>query len=125
MELRDVARFHARLIMRTAGPAAQSALSKDKLPEVDMRKLILTAGLVVAGLPLLAASEAGADPYKWCALYNAGRGGGAQNCYFVTWEQCQAAVSGVGGFCTENQFYDGRPVRTPEERAPVRRKRVG
>lgn len=90
-----------------------------------MRKLILTAGLVVAGLPILA-SEASADPYKWCALYNAGRGGGAQNCYFVTWDQCQAAVSGVGGFCMENQFYDGKPVRTPEDRVPAqRRKRVG
>ena len=90
-----------------------------------MRKLILTAGFVVAGLPLLA-SEASADPYKWCALYNAGRGGGAQNCYFVTLEQCQAAVSGVGGFCTQNQFYDGLPVRTPEDGVrPAKRKRVG
>mgnify|MGYP003350531663 FL=1 len=90
-----------------------------------MRKLILGAGLIVAGLPILA-SDASADPYKWCALYSAGRGGGSQNCYFVTWEQCQAAVSGIGGFCKENQFYDGRPVRTPEDRAPApRRKRVG
>lgn len=89
-----------------------------------MRKLILTAGLVVAGLPILA-SEASADPYRWCALYNAGRGGGSQNCYFVTLAQCQAAVSGVGGFCTQNQFYDGKPVTTPEDRVPVRRKRMG
>lgn len=91
-----------------------------------MRKFILTAGFLVAGLPLLASSEASADPYKWCALYNAGRGGGSQNCYFVTWDQCMAAVSGIGGFCKENQFYDGRPVRTPEDGGrPVKRKRVG
>ncbi|MEW6451470.1 MAG: DUF3551 domain-containing protein [Pseudomonadota bacterium] len=89
-----------------------------------MRKLILTAGLVVAGLPILA-SGASADPYKWCALYSAGRGGGAQNCYFVTLEQCRAAVSGVGGFCKENLFYDGKPVTTPEDRVPARRKRTG
>ena len=64
-----------------------------------------------------------ADPYRWCALYNAGRGGGAQNCYFVTFQQCQAAVSGIGGFCMPNQFYDGKPIVTPEQ-AP-RKKKVG
>ena len=63
-----------------------------------------------------------ADPYKWCALYSAGRGGGAQNCYFITLAQCQAAVSGVGGFCTPNQFYDGKPIVTPEERGRSRKK---
>ena len=51
---------------------------------------------------------------------------GAQNCYFVTLEQCRAAVSGVGGFCKENLVYDGRPVRTPEDGVrPAKRKRVG
>ena len=90
-----------------------------------MRKLILMALLTAAGLPVLA-SSASADPYKWCALYSMGRGGGAQNCYFVTLEQCRAAVSGVGGFCKENLFYDGRPVRTPEDGVrPAKRKRVG
>ena len=90
-----------------------------------MRKLILMAILTAAGLPVLA-SSASADPYKWCALYSMGRGGGAQNCYFVTLEQCRAAVSGVGGFCKENLVYDGRPVRTPEDGVrPAKRKRVG
>ena len=65
-----------------------------------------------------------ADPYKWCALYNGGRGGGATNCYFVTLDQCQMAVSGVGGFCMPNQFYDGRPVVTPEDRV-ARKKKIG
>ena len=68
-----------------------------------------------------AIETAQADPYKWCALYSAGRGGGAQNCWFVTLEQCKMAVSGVGGFCTVNQFYDGRPVTTPGE-APRKQK---
>jgi hypothetical protein len=92
--------------------------------EADMRKLIVPAALVVAALPVLS-SQASADPYKWCALYNAGRGGGSQNCYFITLAQCQAAVSGVGGFCKENLFYDGRPVRTPEDGVRVKRKKVG
>ena len=57
-----------------------------------------------------------ADPYKWCAVYG-GRGGGARNCGFVSYQQCLATVHGIGGFCERNQFYTG-----PEER-PVRRSR--
>ena len=53
-----------------------------------------------------------ADPYRWCAMY---RAKGATNCYFVTLQQCQAAISGVGGFCQPNNFYDGRPVLTAED----------
>lgn len=49
--------------------------------------------------------SAKADPYRWCAQYS-GRGGGT-NCYFMTIGQCQAAVSGVGGFCRPNPFYTG------------------
>ena len=65
---------------------------------------------VTAGL---ATDTAQADPYKWCALYGGDPGGGSANCYFVTLEQCKATVSGIGGFCILNQFYDGRPVITP------------
>jgi len=55
-----------------------------------------------------AIDTAQADPYKWCALYGNGWSG-PNNCYFLTLEQCRAAVSGAGGFCAENPFYDGRP----------------
>jgi hypothetical protein len=48
-----------------------------------------------------------ADPYRWCAQYG---GRGATNCYFVNLEQCRAAISGNGGFCVPNNFYDGRPA---------------
>jgi hypothetical protein len=30
-------------------------------------------------------------------------------------------VSGVGGFCAENNFFDGKPVVTPEDRIPSSR----
>ena len=76
-----------------------------------MRKLILASGLLASGF-LLAAPAAHADPYKWCAQY--GGRSGATNCYFVTFQQCQAAISGLGGFCRRNNFYDGRPQTTPE-----------
>lgn len=72
-----------------------------------------------AGLPV---TPAAADPYRWCAQYAGGAFGGSSNCYFVTIEQCRAAVSGNGGFCVPNNFYDGRPVTTPEDGPPRRRR---
>jgi hypothetical protein len=46
--------------------------------------------------------------------------GGAKNCYFKTFAQCRAAVSGVGGFCNHNPFYNGLPVVTPPDTYIVR-----
>jgi len=72
------------------------------------------AALAVA-VPVLMASPAGAyekpyDPYPWCAVYG-GDMGGASNCGFLTIEQCRATVSGIGGSCEPNQFYNpGRPA---------------
>ena len=62
-----------------------------------------------------------ADPYRWCAMY---RAKGATNCYFVTLDQCRAAISGMGGFCQPNNFYDGRPVMTAEDSVRRGRNRV-
>ena len=79
-----------------------------------MRLLRLaTVALATLALPaVLAASSAHAyekpyDPYPWCARYG-GHMAGASNCGFLTWEQCMATVSGVGGFCEPNQFYNPR-----------------
>ena len=36
--------------------------------------------------------------YPWCARYNAY----TYNCGFKTWQQCQATVSGAGGYCQQN-----------------------
>ena len=43
------------------------------------------------------------DSTRWCAQYS---GRGATNCGFFTIEQCRATVSGIGGFCVPNQFYN-------------------
>jgi len=40
--------------------------------------------------------------YPWCAQYGSL---GGRNCGFSTVEQCQAAVSGNGGFCEANAAY--------------------
>jgi hypothetical protein len=68
----------------------------------------------LAALALVAASSlssvpAKADQYRWCAEYGVGNGG--VNCGFVTLAQCHAAISGNGGWCRPNAFYDGRPGR--------------
>jgi hypothetical protein len=77
---------------------------------------------LAAALALLAAATsepAQADPYRWCADYG-GRTGGT-NCYFVTLEQCRAAISGMTtGTCRPNPFYDGTPVDAPRRRARSR-----
>jgi len=78
----------------------------------------IAATLIATAVVDGAQSAAQADPYRWCAQYGSK---GARNCYFATLQQCQAAVSGNGGFCNPNNFYDGRPVRTPED-GPVRRR---
>jgi hypothetical protein len=69
-----------------------------------MRGMILGATILWAAFVV---RPAHADPYQWCAEYGGFRGGGATNCYFLTLQQCQAAVSGVGGFCRRNTFYTG------------------
>jgi hypothetical protein len=78
-------------------------------------RLALFAVLLAA-----AGGTAQADPYRWCAQYG---GRGHTNCGFITLDQCRAALSGNGGFCVANNFYDGRPVVTPEDGPPRRRAR--
>jgi len=68
-------------------------------------RLILPALAALVFAPLLV-TPAKADPYRWCAEYAGGARGGNTSCYFVTYEQCRASVSGVGGFCRVNGFYD-------------------
>ena len=83
-----------------------------------MRIGVAALTVLIAGLAADTAA-AQADPYRWCAQYS-GRGmGGSSNCYFMTLQQCQAAVSGVGGFCRPNSFYTGpaeRPRRSKKRR---------
>jgi len=66
--------------------------------------LLATVAMSTAG-PSAKATPAN-DPYGWCAEYG-GRGGGATNCYFVTYQQCMWALSGNGGYCRRNLFYTG------------------
>ena len=80
------------------------------------KSILLTLAVLAAGV---IPGSAQADPYAWCAQY-AGRGGGPTNCYFMTLGQCQAAVSGVGGYCHPNPFYSGRAEVTKPRHKPHR-----
>jgi hypothetical protein len=77
--------------------------------------MVLATFLLMAAPPPSAARayEKPYDPYPWCAEYWDGRGGSG-DCGFLTIEQCRASVSGVGGFCEPNQFYN--PRRSPSQR---------
>lgn len=82
-----------------------------------MRLIHLAAILAALAAPaLLAPSPARANiEYPWCAAYG-GDMGGASNCGFTTWEQCMATVSGIGGFCEPNQFYNPRAQAEPKRK---------
>jgi hypothetical protein len=58
-------------------------------------------------------TRAQAQNYPWCADY---AGFGSQNCGFTTIQQCQAALSGNGGFCNANTQYVS-PAAPPVSRA--------
>ena len=70
---------------------------------------VVTAALCALITTASAFNAAQADPYRWCAHYS-GEGGNGSNCYFLTLEQCRWAISGVGGRCGPNPFYDGVPI---------------
>ncbi len=66
-------------------------------------RIVALSGLVIAAMLGLAAPAAAAGP-AWCAAYR----NGSTNCGFNTYEQCMAAISGIGGFCNRN-YIDGPP----------------
>ena len=66
-------------------------------------RIVALSGLVIAAMLGLAAPAAAAGP-AWCAAYR----NGSTNCGFNTYEQCLAAISGIGGFCNRN-YIDGPP----------------
>jgi hypothetical protein len=81
-------------------------------------RMIMLATLALSSTVLVQgpASALPYDPYPWCAVYG-GRFGGASNCGFSTWNQCMATVSGIGGFCQRNSFYNPRPSARSRKRA--------
>jgi hypothetical protein len=72
---------------------------------------------LLASIALPAGPAAAQQPiyYPWCANYSSGDGDGGSNCGFSTLAQCRATVSGIGGSCGPNPFYQ-EPERNPGPR---------
>jgi len=64
-------------------------------------KFLLVLSLIIIGALLNTPTKA--QNYPWCAIYN--DGSGSKNCGFASFQQCQADVSGIGGFCSQNSTY--------------------
>ena len=85
--------------------------------------------LAMIGLAaLLAASAAAVQPgnaqfnARWCTIGGGSQSSGEPDCAFNTLEQCRAAASGVGRYCTENPRFgeDQRGSRQERNRRPQR-----
>jgi hypothetical protein len=77
-----------------------------------MRPLLFLLGISVGIVDL--ASPADAQNYPWCLIYGTDFGG--KNCGFTTFQQCQDTVSGIGGFCMQNNAYQPRRLLGPRAR---------
>jgi hypothetical protein len=81
-----------------------------------MRKILGPLALLVAIVGAAPSSFAQtAYDYPWCAQYDSRTAGGALSCYYRTYQQCMATISGIGGSCMRSPYYRG-----PEPRAERR-----
>jgi hypothetical protein len=69
-----------------------------------MRIIQVVAASVVGVAALAGAGETQAREYPWCAILT-DRDGSAENCGFVSYQQCAAYLSGIGGYCQPNPAY--------------------
>jgi hypothetical protein len=74
--------------------------------ETGMRCLLIVAA--VSAAIFFGAEAAEAQNYPWCAQYG-GTPSAPTNCGFVTFQQCLATISGIGGFCVRNNMYQPPP----------------
>jgi Protein of unknown function (DUF3551) len=77
---------------------------------------MLTIALFVVAAGLLGEMQLGnaqsAYSYPWCSL-GGSRGSNARSCYYTSWEQCRATMSGRGGHCVESPYYHAQPTQPP------------
>jgi hypothetical protein len=70
-----------------------------------MRLLLLVVAICIGFVGMEKSAEA--QNYPWCAMLN--MGDQAVNCGFTTYQQCMDTVSGIGGFCMQNNTYQPTP----------------
>ena len=71
-----------------------------------MQKIAVTGALAILLLAAAPSNQAQAREYPWCARYD----WTTTNCGFVSFQQCLATISGIGGRCEQNPRY------VPEQR---------
>ena len=86
-------------------------------------KLWIAAAACAAGLMFAGTDQAKAEVfYPWCAHYGKfNDGGGSGTCGYTSYRQCLATVSGTGGYCARNPFYQQPEVYRERPRRRHRR----
>ena len=96
--------------MRTAHYDGGRCIATNR--EATMKSLLF---LALLGTTMLFNIQPGAArEYPWCAFY----GPSTQNCGFVSFAQCRATISGVGGHCGQNPMYQGPQPRRGRQYRP-------
>ncbi len=72
-----------------------------------MRNIAISALFAILLATPLASTPAAAREYPWCARYD----WTTTNCGFVSFQQCLATISGIGGRCEQNPRYVAAPRR--------------
>ncbi len=70
--------------------------------EMSMKRLLLVVAAGAMALIADARPSAAREWYPWCAQYYDVRQ--ITECNFMTYEQCQASISGIGGNCIQNWY---------------------
>ena len=77
-------------------------------------RILATLAVIAASFSVMHEASAQGTDYPWCARYDAY----AYNCGFTTWQQCQATISGAGGWCYQNPM----PAPVVQQRTSGKRK---
>jgi len=87
-----------------------SLLQINPAGRMTMRNIAISAVFaILLAMPvgLWASTPAAAREYPWCARYD----WTTTNCGFVSFQQCLATISGIGGRCEQNPRYVASPGR--------------
>jgi hypothetical protein len=85
--------------------------------------MALVTILAAIGALSLGGDRATAQTRPWCLFETAGDGGGAINCGFHTFEQCQASRAGGSSHCGQNPAFVGSPLSSEGKSQSTRERR--
>ena len=84
-----------------------------------MRPTLIALAALIAVAATDTAAYAQSESFfqkRFCSMGGGNRSSGMADCSFNTWEQCRAAASGLGRYCSENPFWK------PDHAATTRRR---